>query len=439
MKCTSLTVAIAAIALAAAAVYAQAGNPEVAPEVEKALVGEDWAKVADLLAKVDTSTPSPALRVLKGHACLALNRNNESVRLLRDTGKNDEYADWQKWTLDFAATNPKSALAHYLKADAMARQQKLEQALVAFSSGLKVAPKNAMLLNGRAVCYAMLEKWNEAVVDLDDAAKVGPRLADVHANRGCMNIRRSLGAPGAKAAFLRALDISPDFVLAKIGLASALYGEGKWTDAEKLLQDLKTDDKQSQFLAEANLLLIRGNSIEALASLDSEKGVGATFDKALANSRQAFADSAKIRQQSWVGEGVGNFARDLGVGVKYAGDLAGSFVPSIEQDKGKWTIKAVSFAGVSKIGSDLQSAGTALRDISSAQKSTADLRMQDSANYMRQAQTIASSGNLGGVNTEGLRRGFLDKGNWGLLARFALQYPTSATTNQTTSLAPARN
>ena len=47
-------------------------------KVEDAILVEDWKKVADKLGAVDPETPSPILRLIKGHACLALNRNNES-------------------------------------------------------------------------------------------------------------------------------------------------------------------------------------------------------------------------------------------------------------------------------------------------------------------------------------------------------------------------
>lgn len=429
MKTIGTTVVLLASLFLVAWHSANAASDDVAPELEKALLSEDWPKASELLTKVDTDTPSPTLRLIKGHACLALNKNNESVRLLKDTGKTEDNQQWQGWAEAFSASNQKSAVAAYFKGDALARQQDHVGAITAFSEGLRLSPKYSLLLNARAVCYASLSKWNEAIVDLDDAAKANPKLADVHANRGTINIRRSLGAPGAKAAFSRSLEISPDFSLAKIGLASAFYGEGNWSAAEKLLGNVEVDP-DIQFIADANLLLIQGNSIELLAKTGAESYAGTTidrqtFNKEISLARGAHTESANTMQSSWVAQGIGNSMRDLGLGAKWAGKTVQAFVPKMENDNGKWRVTAVNVgAGVQSLGNDLKNAGSAVRDIAQANKSIAALRAQDSANHYRAAQSLVFQANSqGGVNTEGLRRGFFDKGAWGLLARFALQYP----------------
>ena len=54
---------------------------EVNVSITKAVLSQDWQGVAELLRSVSTQTESPVLRLLKAHACLNLNRNNESLCL----------------------------------------------------------------------------------------------------------------------------------------------------------------------------------------------------------------------------------------------------------------------------------------------------------------------------------------------------------------------
>jgi tetratricopeptide (TPR) repeat protein len=425
---TLIMVAIATITHACAAARGQAANSEVTPEVEKALLADNWAKVADLLATVDTSTPSPVLRLLKGHACLALNKNNESVRLLKDTGKSEDDNQWQAWTGVFSASHPSRPIAAYLKGDALARQQKHEQAIAAFTAGLREHPNHALLLNARAVCYASLGKWNEAIVDLDDAAKVNPKLAEVHANRGSLSVRRSLGAPGALAAFNRSLEISPDFVLAKIGKASALYGLGKWTEAREFLEECKSDP-DSGHLAAINAALVREAACNTeLAAIDG-KTAGVAIERVARDQQQRLDTVNKDILRNDMGRIANTFVadtfRDLRTTVKPVADV---FQGVIDFRKGNVA------GGVGKI---VGAADDAIGKPAQIRAEQYSLKSQQSAQSwskgIGELQSLRSSGLQGGVSTEDIRRGYLDKGNWRLLARFALQYPEPEEGDQTAS------
>lgn len=93
----------------------------IEPFVEDAVLTEDWVKVSDLLTSVDTQTPFPVLRLIKAHAYLALNRNNESQCLFLSVSSEDELKQWQKWSNDFVTQNSQKAIAHYFKGDSLAR------------------------------------------------------------------------------------------------------------------------------------------------------------------------------------------------------------------------------------------------------------------------------------------------------------------------------
>ena len=89
--------------------------------VETALLAEDWASVASQLPSETTATQSVVVRLIRGHACLASNRNNDSVHLLKDTGIAADYEKWLAWANKFESIHPTSPLASYFKGDALAR------------------------------------------------------------------------------------------------------------------------------------------------------------------------------------------------------------------------------------------------------------------------------------------------------------------------------
>ena len=84
-------------------------NEEV---IREAILQEEWGKVAVLLDSVDAQTPSPVLRMIKGHATLALNRNNESLCQFLSVSSEDDIKKWEKWSQGFVKENPNNVIAH---------------------------------------------------------------------------------------------------------------------------------------------------------------------------------------------------------------------------------------------------------------------------------------------------------------------------------------
>lgn len=204
--------------------------------LEKALLSEDWKKVADLLGSVDTETPSPALRLIKGHACLALNRNNESLCLFLSVSTDEERKEWEKWTHDFANKNQKSAIAYYFKGDALARLKQWDNALIAFNDALKLKQNHPLVLNARGVTYAAMGSLDNALIDFDHATVASEVFADAFCNLGAVAIQQKEGAKGAETDFTRALNKSADFAFALYGRGCVMLVLGKW---EKANEDLR--------------------------------------------------------------------------------------------------------------------------------------------------------------------------------------------------------
>src|SRR6185503_5193335 len=152
MKTNILLKALVAVfVLANATLCAQVADPTVPPEVEKALLGEDWSKVVELLAKVDGSTVSPVLRLIKGHACLALNRNNQAIELFASSANDHDRQEWRTWSQMIAEKYPKQAIALYLKGDAFARSKEWKAADECFEKALYLNPQCYLASNARGV------------------------------------------------------------------------------------------------------------------------------------------------------------------------------------------------------------------------------------------------------------------------------------------------
>jgi len=60
---------------------ASAQTQQMSTAVEQALLSEDWAKVLQLCGTSSQPSDTGTLRAIRGHACLALNRNDTSLEM----------------------------------------------------------------------------------------------------------------------------------------------------------------------------------------------------------------------------------------------------------------------------------------------------------------------------------------------------------------------
>lgn len=212
---------------------ARAELPAIA-DVERAVLAADaapgslketWAPVVRLLAEVNEQTPDPVLRLIKGHACLAVNANNQAWCLFLGVHTRRELEQWHQWTEQFSERHGDSPNARYLRGDASARLQRWEAALAHFAHLLESSPRHALALNASGVTRAQCGQLDEARKHFDRAATYTEgRLADAHANAGMLRIQSKDGAEGARRAFNRALN--PAGGDASGSFALALHGKG---------------------------------------------------------------------------------------------------------------------------------------------------------------------------------------------------------------------
>jgi tetratricopeptide (TPR) repeat protein len=240
-------------------------------EVTGAVLAEDWAKVRDVTKSVTAETPSVELRLIKGHALLALDQNNESSCLFFSitTGDSSSVAEnlkkWENWTQKLADNNPNSAAAHYLKGDALARLERWDEAILTFNKALELQPNRALYLNGRGLVYAVREQWNEALVDLTKAIALNEDHAGYYASLGAYWMMKQIGARGAEAAFNKALEISPDFVF-------ALYGRGCVRSVRRKDQEAKDDLKHAGERASCIRDFLTSTVTLALTRIEEKEG-----------------------------------------------------------------------------------------------------------------------------------------------------------------------
>jgi len=208
-------------------------DPLLDQKVKKAILAEDWSKVVDVLGPDSSLTSLPVARLIKGHACLALNRNNESLCLFLSVASEGDLKKWKDWTQEFGKQNPKSAIACYFEGDAFARLKQWDSALVALNKGLQLDSTHALILNARGVTHAAKGDWNTSITDLTKAITFCDSLADAHASFGVICIQKRTGATlGAFESFNRALQLSPDFALALNGRGCAQFALGQWDSAK---------------------------------------------------------------------------------------------------------------------------------------------------------------------------------------------------------------
>jgi tetratricopeptide (TPR) repeat protein len=187
-------------------------------EMIDALLKGNWTDVNKLLNNVTIKTTSSIDRLIKAHACLALNNNNESLCLFYNSSNETDKRNWKNWTKEFYNDHPTNEIASYLIGDAYARLKDYDSAIIYFNQGNIISPLNTLILNARGVVFLLRKNLITAREDFQNAIeKSNFTLADAYSNLGFYWIQRKEGAEGAIKSFNKALELSPKFSLAMHG------------------------------------------------------------------------------------------------------------------------------------------------------------------------------------------------------------------------------
>lgn len=411
---------------------------------EAALLREDWQGVVEALGPDDAL--SPTNRLLKGHACLALNRDDDALTLFAGAASPESLEQWRAWTGELVGRYPRQAIAHYLAGDALARLGQLDGAQAEFGAALALAPRHALTLNARGVVRAARGQWDGALVDLTDATQSGPALADAFASRGVLYIQRKTGAEGALRAFDRALQLSPDSVLALNGRASARLALGDWEGAQADLEKALARSAEGTPAGEVvrrNLASIAasmgadGASADSVADASGQQ-VGtridaqwsALKDKPSQSNVNAFVSTLRtqpIEVQNHYAAQIQDYARQrpewgrqLSVGLNTVTGWNAPTGPA-ERLSGLIPSQASFEVGTAK-GSVKGSVGGLTVQQSQLGVTRGNYNVATRLNSSLGITSLMSNTAPGGVTTS-LRGAHLDEGEWPFVTHFGLLYP----------------
>ncbi len=196
-------------------------------KLQEALLSKDWERIVDLLQNVDVKTTDPILRFVKAHACLATNRNNESVGLFSVTTLAD-LATCLQWCQKTAAEEKNGALASYFLGDVYAKYLDYETAIKYFTEAIDRDETDYLAFSARGAVYVVLGEYDKAIKDLIRARILKSDFADVYNTLAMINIRQRKGLiANSKRTFQAVLEVNPDFALAYHGLGCIELLEAK--------------------------------------------------------------------------------------------------------------------------------------------------------------------------------------------------------------------
>ncbi len=304
-----------------------AALPSVA-EVERAVLTADagsvslketWQPVVRLLEDVTVQAPDPVLRMIKGHACLAANENNESVRLFLSVQTSEEKNRWLQWTVQFAERHDAVPIAQYFHGDALARLGRWNEAIDCFTAAIQQAPgkQHALSLNARGVLSARRHQWNDAIRDFVLATRIAPEFADAHSSFGFLWVEKRDGALGALDAFERAIENSPGAALPMYGRVAVRVVLGRY---EETLHDIDLlilrKDHLGQLIRQRLIAAVRARQANSLAGapVDDQAEAGSEVSRRVQTIQERFQ---RIQETGVFGTGLTR-NRDFNVAVTEA-------------------------------------------------------------------------------------------------------------------------
>jgi len=211
---------------------AQASTSNISPALENAVLAGDWETADVLLKNITSKSQSPVKRLIKGHACLALNKNNESLDLFASALDDKSPVDWQNWTDRLVSNNTGNTIVWYLRGDAFARNKKWGDAKASLDKAISIDPDNYLALNARGVVAHAVGNTLMARTYFVKATKAKDDFADAYANRGTLSVLQNSvkGEEYFKKAQNHSADKEP--YVSIIGLGCLQYGKQDYDGAQ---------------------------------------------------------------------------------------------------------------------------------------------------------------------------------------------------------------
>ena len=180
---------------------------------------EQWSELNQFLDSIPENDPNAAvLRMLKGHACLAINENDVSFCCFLTVMKDSiGLQKWIAYATDLTGKNDKSSVSCYFLGDAQARLRKFDEAIQSFSKAIDLNKNSYLSNNARGVTYLVVTKYYEAKADFQKATEIKNDFADATNNLGNRTLVIMEGAKKGLEYFDKALEINPKNSLSYLG------------------------------------------------------------------------------------------------------------------------------------------------------------------------------------------------------------------------------
>jgi len=447
--------------------------------LEEAILVQDWEKVISLLPKELEPNLPASLQLVKGHACLATNRNNESLCLFLNASSEADLKQWQDWCERFLEKHPTSLIAYYFLGDSYARLKQWSQAVETLDNALVIDPNHAQSLNARAVIFAHQGMPERARADIEKVLIItGGQLADAWANLGYYWIQKQEGAVGAIKAFSKAIELSPNFALAFHGRGCAQLVMGKKEAKDDFNDAMKYGGCADQAMRENYTRYVvafssKATGIDPHTLLANLQEPGTTFDKRFNNLsgfqnkfehnfRMADTIQQQAAQGQWdlipfgrrIADGIANRFRNAGMeNVRNIYNHFGSdalketfnrpqfqdFMPSVREQAVKikeWNPKVETVMtpivgqGIGALGKGNWQVGLPFTAGGAFSSSSAKKWNQDIVNIMNVIPSISprtSNIGPGGVSIDFAEVRW-DDGDWPFVALYALAYRSDVNT-----------
>jgi tetratricopeptide (TPR) repeat protein len=152
------------------------------------------------------------------------------------------------------------------------RQGKQNEALLSYTAALGQYPKNTIFLESRAALFAEMGQAENAILDYSTLLTEKPGSEEVLYQRGLLYLQvKNQGL--AEADFKRMLELNPNGLYARMGMASFAKFIGDYEEAEKIYNYLLDKEPENAGLyagrAELYLLMKKGGK----ASSDANKAI----------------------------------------------------------------------------------------------------------------------------------------------------------------------
>ncbi|MEZ4994623.1 MAG: tetratricopeptide repeat protein [Saprospiraceae bacterium] len=238
--------------------------------IEGALNSGHWDTINTILNAIDVNSPSPIDQLLKAHACIATNRNNEALRLFLNVKTKDDLQEWLEWAKKFTRNNSSEAVAYYLLGDAYARLGNLGDAKTTLNQALTIKKNYPLALVSRGEIYAVTGELGRATIDFKKATLSNSSLSQAHVGYGATLILRNSSPEEARASFNQALRLSPENVIALNGRACAEFRLGHW---KSTVSDLSQSNAVAPWfiLSTVNMTLFASIKDQLLIPIKSKK------------------------------------------------------------------------------------------------------------------------------------------------------------------------